>query len=66
MFDNFRRWLSGSFTCIKCDNQVQLMTFGFGDTVCPSCYAEESPLVRLDESYILNRIIKRMTHRAQH
>ena len=66
MFDNFNRWLSGNFVCIKCGGHVHLLTFGFGETICPGCYDGGSPLVRLDKSYILNRIIKRMTHRVQH
>lgn len=33
------------------------MSFGFGETICPTCYRGEQPFVFFDEKYWLNRII---------
>jgi len=63
MFNNFRRWLNGEFICTPCGKLFHLMSFGFGDTVCPRCYSGKPPLVRLDKTYILNRILANMTVR---
>ena len=66
MFDNFNRWLSGNFVCIKCGDHVHLLTFGFGTTICPGCHDGEVPLVRLDKSYTLNRILANITTAHNH
>ena len=66
MFDNFRRWLNGEFTCSKCDKRVFALHFGFGETICPGCYKGEVPLVRLDKSYILNRILANIATAHNH
>jgi len=65
MFDNLKGWLNGEFICSKCGKRVFAFHFGFGETICPGCYDGESPLVRLDKSYILNRILINRTARKQ-
>lgn len=57
MFGRFNRWISGSFDCIKCGRRMHLMSFGYGDTICPRCYDGEKQIIFLDESYWLNRLI---------
>ena len=54
---NLFRWLSGSFTCMKCGCEVHLMTLGFGKTICPTCYQGEQQFILMDDKYWLNRII---------
>ena len=63
MFHNIRRWLSGTFTCVKCGNDINIMSFGFGTSVCPSCYVNESPFLFLDKGYLLNRMLARLYKR---
>lgn len=61
MFERFRRWLSGSFTCRSCGREVHAMTFGYGTTICLDCYEGEQPLLFLNEGYWLNRLLLRLT-----
>lgn len=43
MFENLKKWLSGSFTCPDCGRDVKFysMAFGFGEATCPSCYTKD-------------------------
>jgi len=52
-----RRWLGGAFVCSKCGRTVHLLSFGYGTTVCPDCYDGDWPLINLDKSFILNRLL---------
>ena len=59
MFERFRSWLSGSFVCRRCGDSFSLLTLGFGEVICPQCYAGEEEFVFLDSRYILNRLLLR-------
>ena len=48
-----------------CGRQLYLMTFGYGEAICPNCYNGEQPFIFLDKSYWLNRIVARfLEHEA--
>jgi len=53
------------FRCRKCGLKVHLMTFGYGKTICPSCYEGEEKFIFFDEGYWLNRLLSRMHKRAR-
>jgi hypothetical protein len=36
-----------------------MMTFGYGEAICPDCYNGEKKFIFLDNSFILNRLILR-------
>jgi len=57
MFERFNRWLSGSFDCIKCGKHMHIMSFGYGETICPRCYDGEEKFILMDKSYWLNRFL---------
>jgi len=57
MFEKFNRWLSGAFVCRKCKEKMNIMSFGFGETICPHCYDGEEHFIFLDKSYWLNRLL---------
>ncbi len=57
MFEKFNRWLSGSFDCIKCGKRMHLMSFGYGETICPHCYNGEEKFILMDKGYWLNRFL---------
>ena len=59
LFERFDRWLSGSFNCIKCGKRMYLMSFGYGETICPHCYTGEEDFIFLDSGYWLNRLISK-------
>jgi len=61
IFERLQRWLSGTFTCIKCGRKVHALTFGYGTTICPDCYEGEENFLILDENFLLNRLIARFT-----
>jgi len=63
MFEKFRRWLSGTFTCRRCGLEVHALTFGYGTTICPDCYEGEEDFLRLDEGYWLNSLLSRLIKR---
>jgi len=60
MFQNFHRWLNGSFTCIKCGDSYRGMTFGYGKMICPDCYSGEDQFIIFDNRYWLNRVLHRL------
>jgi hypothetical protein len=60
IFEKYRLWLKGSFTCKRCGKELHAMSFGFGDAICPDCYRGEQPFLFLDNSYWLNRILARL------
>jgi hypothetical protein len=66
MFHNIRRWLNGTFTCVRCGSDINIMSFGFGASICPSCYVNESPFLFLDTEYWLNRMLTRLYKREVH
>ena len=63
MFNTIRRWLNGSFTCIRCGSELNTMSFGYGTAICPSCYMSEKHFLSLDKGYWLNRILLRINLR---
>ena len=62
MFERFNRWISGSFTCVKCGRHVHLLTFGYGKTICPNCYNNETEFISLDNAYWLNRLYSKLSN----
>jgi len=64
MFERLKLWLSGTFTCIKCGRKVHAMTFGYGTTICPSCYEGEKNFLCFDEGYWLNRLLSSIRRRG--
>jgi DNA-directed RNA polymerase subunit RPC12/RpoP len=70
MFNKFKRWLSGKYECVTCGNDFQLMTFGYGKTICPNCYHGGEKIISLDQNYWLNRFLSKIiekepTHKKQ-
>jgi len=55
-FENFHRWLKGSFVCKRCGKEVYALFFGYGKTICPDCYDGEQSFIFFDGRYWLNRI----------
>ena len=60
---NFNRWLKGSFVCECCGRTFHLLAFGYGTVRCPLCFEGEGYFMRLDESYWLNRLVKKIVIR---
>ena len=52
------RWLQGTFICSKCGNNFGIMSFGYGEAICPNCYNGEKQFIFFDKNYVLNRIIR--------
>ena len=40
------------------------MTFGYGTTICPSCYEGEKNFLCFDEGYWLNRLLSSIRRRG--
>jgi len=57
VFERFRLWLSGSFVCVRCGERFLVMSFGFGESICPGCYDGEVSFLFFDGSYWLNRLM---------
>lgn len=57
-----RRWLEGSFVCIRCHREFHIASFGFGKAICPDCYKGESQFLFFDHSYWLNVIVDPSPH----
>lgn len=36
---------------------MHLMSFGYGETICPRCYDGEKQFIFLDDGYWLNRLL---------
>ena len=64
VLENFRRWLKGSFVCVRCGRSFHLLTFGYGLIHCSACFEGEGSFMRLDEGYWLNRLIKKISIRG--
>lgn len=64
MFEKLHRWLKGDFTCKKCGAHYRLMSFGYGEIICPNCYEGEKQFIFLDIRYWLNRIIYLLMHQV--
>jgi len=60
MFERLRKWLSGTFICRMCGRSINLMTFGYGECICPECYNGEEKTVFFDTGYWLNRLLDRL------
>lgn len=60
LLKNFRRWLSGNFTCIECGNRFHTMHFGFGKAICPNCHNGGQSFLFFDDSYWLNRLMSKL------
>ena len=52
--------MKGDFACKKCGARYRLMSFGYGEVICPSCYEGEKKFVFLDRGFWLNRITSLM------
>ena len=59
------KWLGGMFTCVKCHKEVHIMSFGYGEAICPDCYDGEHPFIFYDCSYLLNRIVTRLNNQKE-
>ena len=59
LLSDFSRWLHGSFTCVKCGREVRLLTFGYGEVICPDCYDGEHESIFFDDRFLLNRLLMR-------
>ena len=57
MLERLIKWVSGSFDCIKCGKRIQLLFFGFGETLCPDCYQGEITFIFPDREYLLSRLL---------
>lgn len=55
----FTLWLSGTFYCRKCSETFHTFSFGFGECICPDCYAGEERFLFFDKTYWLNRLISK-------
>jgi hypothetical protein len=56
-FKKLRLWLSGCFECKHCGKNYHIMTFGYGQIICPDCYNGEKQFIFFDNTYWLNRIL---------
>jgi hypothetical protein len=54
---NLKRFLKGSFTCIRCGKEFHAVIFGSGKIICPNCYHGEKDFISFDTKYWLNRIM---------
>ena len=36
---------------------MHLMSYGYGETICPRCYDGEEKFIKMDRSYWLNRFL---------
>jgi hypothetical protein len=61
----FSRWLSGSFTCMKCGREFNTMTFGYGEAICPDCFQGEQQFLFYDQTYWLNRLTAKLINHKQ-
>ena len=52
-----RRWMLGTFTCIRCGRNFRLQSFGYGKVICPECYRREQPWIFFEDS-IMRRLIR--------
>ena len=59
---NFRQWLNGSFTCVKCGEQFFIMSFGNGEAICPRCYEGENAFLFHNRGFWLNRVMLSTFH----
>jgi hypothetical protein len=57
MFEKLSRFLDGEIACKKCGRTFFIMSFGFGEGICPDCYEGEKKFIELDQAYLLNRIL---------
>lgn len=60
MFDRFNRWFSGVYECVTCGKDFQLMSFGYGKTLCPNCHNGVEKIISLDQEYWLNRLLSKI------
>jgi len=60
LFERLSLWLNGSFNCRRCGRQLYIMSFGYGEAICPDCYRGEEPFIFPDKDYWLNRILARL------
>jgi len=42
---------------VKCGRRMHLLSFGYGETICPRCYDGEKQIIFLDDGYWLNRLL---------
>ena len=38
---------------------MNLLTFGYGNAICPQCFDGEEKIIFLDNGYLLNRLLSR-------
>jgi len=56
----FLRWINGTFNCEICGETYHIGSFGTGSIICPQCYKGETEVIFLDETYWLNRLVKKL------
>jgi len=52
-----RKWINGTFTCIRCGKTFHLMIFGYGKTICPDCYRGGNPWIFFEDP-IMRRLMR--------
>jgi hypothetical protein len=45
----------------KVQKKVHVITFGFGEAICPKCYSGEERFLFYDDTYWLNRIFMKIS-----
>jgi hypothetical protein len=60
MMTTFLRWINGTFNCEICGETYHIGSFGTGSIICPRCYKGETEVIFLDETYWLNRLVKKL------
>jgi len=56
----FLQWINGTFNCETCGKTYHIGSFGTGSLICPQCYKGETKIIILDETYWLNRLVKKL------
>ena len=56
----FLRWINGTVYCKICGKTYHIGSFGTGSIICPQCYKGETKIIFLDETYWLNRLVKKI------
>ena len=56
----FLQWINGTFNCEICGKTYHIGSFGTGSIICPQCYKGETKVIFLDETYWLNRLVRKL------
>ena len=46
--------------------RLHMLSFGYGEAICPNCYKGEEEFIFLDKSYWLNRILSSLIKQDKH